>query len=234
VLKASWNNNVLVHDITWSFYSQQILVGYAWHVCASMSFLYKTWIKKRDGMIQHWQFFTSSFFDYVYVGSIGYNHMHHVVNLLNPYPSYVQVSLMKKLRHPNIILFMGAVASPERLCIVTEFLPRCVKTKEPCTCSSVAGILSSDSLIWVTCHVRFRHTAFSNKTQLGGETSTLALIYRRWEANPSWLTTSPGYPMWPTAMFALRRFQWPMSSCEIWMVITCFLNRAGIGRTYSI
>ncbi|XP_062182545.1 uncharacterized protein LOC133886748 [Phragmites australis] len=35
-----------------------------------------------------------------------------------------EVSLMKKLRHPNIILFMGAVASSERLCIVTEFLPR--------------------------------------------------------------------------------------------------------------
>jgi hypothetical protein len=31
---------------------------------------------------------------------------------------------MKKLRHPNIILFMGAVASERRLCIVTEFLPR--------------------------------------------------------------------------------------------------------------
>ncbi|XP_020682291.1 probable serine/threonine-protein kinase DDB_G0282963 isoform X2 [Dendrobium catenatum] len=35
-----------------------------------------------------------------------------------------EVSLMKKLRHPNILLFMGAVLSPERLCIVTEFLPR--------------------------------------------------------------------------------------------------------------
>ncbi|KAL3508172.1 hypothetical protein ACH5RR_033554 [Cinchona calisaya] len=35
-----------------------------------------------------------------------------------------EVSLMKKLRHPNILLFMGAVTSPERLCIVTEFLPR--------------------------------------------------------------------------------------------------------------
>uniref|UniRef100_M8BPB0 Serine/threonine-protein kinase CTR1 n=1 Tax=Aegilops tauschii TaxID=37682 RepID=M8BPB0_AEGTA len=35
-----------------------------------------------------------------------------------------EVSLMKKLRHPSIILFMGAVASHERLCIVTEFLPR--------------------------------------------------------------------------------------------------------------
>ncbi|XP_042437186.1 probable serine/threonine-protein kinase DDB_G0282963 [Zingiber officinale] len=35
-----------------------------------------------------------------------------------------EVSLMKRLRHPNILLFMGAVASPNRLCIVTEFLPR--------------------------------------------------------------------------------------------------------------
>ena len=37
-----------------------------------------------------------------------------------------KVSLMKRLRHPNVLLFMGAVTSPERLCIVTEFLPRCV------------------------------------------------------------------------------------------------------------
>ncbi|XP_057859089.2 serine/threonine-protein kinase ppk1 isoform X2 [Cryptomeria japonica] len=35
-----------------------------------------------------------------------------------------EVALMKKLRHPNILLFMGAVTSSERLCIVTEFLPR--------------------------------------------------------------------------------------------------------------
>ncbi|XP_075097161.1 uncharacterized protein LOC107793547 isoform X1 [Nicotiana tabacum] len=35
-----------------------------------------------------------------------------------------EVSLMKLLRHPNILLFMGAVTSPERLCIVTEFLRR--------------------------------------------------------------------------------------------------------------
>ncbi|KAL8552953.1 hypothetical protein ACS0TY_001572 [Phlomoides rotata] len=34
-----------------------------------------------------------------------------------------EVSLMKSLRHPNILLFMGAV---KRLCIVTEFLPRYV------------------------------------------------------------------------------------------------------------
>ncbi|CAH1454630.1 unnamed protein product [Lactuca virosa] len=35
-----------------------------------------------------------------------------------------EVSLMKKLRHPNILLFMGAVTSTPHLCIVTEFLPR--------------------------------------------------------------------------------------------------------------
>ncbi|XP_019075483.1 uncharacterized protein LOC100256793 isoform X2 [Vitis vinifera] len=37
---------------------------------------------------------------------------------------YGSVSLMKRLRHPNVLLFMGAVTSPQRLCIVTEFLPR--------------------------------------------------------------------------------------------------------------
>ncbi|KAL7616256.1 uncharacterized protein LOC111911928 isoform X1 [Lactuca sativa] len=35
-----------------------------------------------------------------------------------------EVSLMKKLRHPNILLFMGCVTSPPHLSIVTEFLPR--------------------------------------------------------------------------------------------------------------
>ncbi|KAK8585889.1 hypothetical protein V6N13_050859 [Hibiscus sabdariffa] len=35
-----------------------------------------------------------------------------------------EVSLIKKLRHPNVLLFMGAVTSPQRLCIVTEFLSR--------------------------------------------------------------------------------------------------------------
>ncbi|CAL1397429.1 unnamed protein product [Linum trigynum] len=35
-----------------------------------------------------------------------------------------EVSLMERLRHPNVLLFMGAMSSPQRLCIVTEFLPR--------------------------------------------------------------------------------------------------------------
>ncbi|XP_024984290.1 tyrosine-protein kinase-like [Cynara cardunculus var. scolymus] len=35
-----------------------------------------------------------------------------------------EVCLMKRLRHPNILLFMGVITSPHHLCIVTEFLPR--------------------------------------------------------------------------------------------------------------
>uniref|UniRef100_B9GW76 non-specific serine/threonine protein kinase n=1 Tax=Populus trichocarpa TaxID=3694 RepID=B9GW76_POPTR len=35
-----------------------------------------------------------------------------------------EIDIMKRLRHPNVLLFMGAVYSPERLAIVTEFLPR--------------------------------------------------------------------------------------------------------------
>ncbi|KAI3910073.1 hypothetical protein MKX01_042319 [Papaver californicum] len=35
-----------------------------------------------------------------------------------------EVILMKRLRHPNVVLFMGEVNSPQHQCIVTEFLPR--------------------------------------------------------------------------------------------------------------
>ncbi|KAJ7526743.1 hypothetical protein O6H91_16G021200 [Diphasiastrum complanatum] len=35
-----------------------------------------------------------------------------------------EVTIMKRLRHPKVLLFMGAVTSCDRLCIVTEFLPR--------------------------------------------------------------------------------------------------------------
>ncbi|KAG5089895.1 hypothetical protein JHK86_002507 [Glycine max] len=34
------------------------------------------------------------------------------------------IDIMKRLRHPNVLLFMGAVYSQERLAIVTELLPR--------------------------------------------------------------------------------------------------------------
>ncbi|WCJ26183.1 PAS domain-containing protein tyrosine kinase family protein [Euphorbia peplus] len=35
-----------------------------------------------------------------------------------------ETDMMRRLRHPNVLLFMGAVYSPERLAIVTEFMPR--------------------------------------------------------------------------------------------------------------
>ena len=31
---------------------------------------------------------------------------------------------MRRLRHPNVVLFMGAVTRPPNLSIITEFLPR--------------------------------------------------------------------------------------------------------------
>ncbi|CAN0907543.1 Probable serine/threonine-protein kinase SIS8 [Linum grandiflorum] len=35
-----------------------------------------------------------------------------------------EIDMMKRLRHPNVLLFMGAVYSPERMAMVTELLPR--------------------------------------------------------------------------------------------------------------
>ncbi|XP_063942444.1 probable serine/threonine-protein kinase SIS8 isoform X2 [Daucus carota subsp. sativus] len=35
-----------------------------------------------------------------------------------------EVGIMKRVRHPNVVLFMGAVTRPPNLSIVTEFLPR--------------------------------------------------------------------------------------------------------------
>ncbi|CAI9093956.1 OLC1v1029580C1 [Oldenlandia corymbosa var. corymbosa] len=35
-----------------------------------------------------------------------------------------ELDIMRRLRHPNVLLFMGAVCSNERLALVTEFLPR--------------------------------------------------------------------------------------------------------------
>lgn len=35
-----------------------------------------------------------------------------------------QVRIMQRLRHPNVVLFMGAVTRPPNLSIITEFLPR--------------------------------------------------------------------------------------------------------------
>jgi ankyrin repeat protein len=35
-----------------------------------------------------------------------------------------EIQMMSKLRHPNVVLFMGACTNPPNLCIVTEYLPR--------------------------------------------------------------------------------------------------------------
>ncbi|XP_016493271.2 uncharacterized protein LOC107812640 [Nicotiana tabacum] len=35
-----------------------------------------------------------------------------------------EIDIMKRLRHPSVLLFMGAVCSQEKLAIVTEYLPR--------------------------------------------------------------------------------------------------------------
>lgn len=35
-----------------------------------------------------------------------------------------QVRIMRGLRHPNVVLFMGAVTRPPNLSIITEYLPR--------------------------------------------------------------------------------------------------------------
>lgn len=43
---------------------------------------------------------------------------------------------MLRLRHPNLVLFMGAVARPPNLSILTEFLPRL--TPDSC-CNTLLG-----------------------------------------------------------------------------------------------
>lgn len=39
-----------------------------------------------------------------------------------------KVRIMRRLRHPNVVLFMGAVTRSPHLSIVTEFLHRLVKS----------------------------------------------------------------------------------------------------------
>lgn len=36
----------------------------------------------------------------------------------------MEIAIMMRLRHPNVLLFMGAVTEPPNLSIVTQFLPR--------------------------------------------------------------------------------------------------------------
>jgi len=42
----------------------------------------------------------------------------------------LQAEMMIRLRHPNVVLFMGAVTRSPNLSILTEFLPRYVRHDE--------------------------------------------------------------------------------------------------------
>nr|XP_009762656.1 PREDICTED: serine/threonine-protein kinase CTR1-like [Nicotiana sylvestris]XP_016484613.1 PREDICTED: serine/threonine-protein kinase CTR1-like [Nicotiana tabacum] len=52
--------------------------------------------------------------DTAFIGHKFFIYFHHVF----------QIEIMKRLRHPNVLLFMGAIFSQEKPAIVTEFLPR--------------------------------------------------------------------------------------------------------------
>lgn len=41
-----------------------------------------------------------------------------------PASCLMQIEIMLRLRHPNVVLFMGAVTRPPHFSILTEFLPR--------------------------------------------------------------------------------------------------------------
>jgi serine/threonine protein kinase len=41
-----------------------------------------------------------------------------------------EITVMRRLRHPNIVLFLGATVSPDPLCIVTELVSRGALMKE--------------------------------------------------------------------------------------------------------
>lgn len=62
--------------------------------------------------------------------------------------------IMKRLRHPNVVLFMGAVTRPPNLSIVTEFLHRYVKSYGQNFMDNIKYISllwSSHQLIWSGC-----------------------------------------------------------------------------------
>ena len=62
------------------------------------------------------------------------------------FPFSWQVAIMKRLRHPNIVLFMGAVTQPPNLSIVTEYLSRLYSS----TCSSSFSLKEgSFSRLWI-------------------------------------------------------------------------------------
>lgn len=49
---------------------------------------------------------------------------------------------MLRLRHPNVVLFMGAVTRPPNLSILTEFLPRFISFSYVNTRKSLLGLVT--------------------------------------------------------------------------------------------
>ena len=47
-----------------------------------------------------------------------------LIQLLEMQEFRAEVAIMKRLKHPNVVLLMGACTSPPNLSIVTQFVPR--------------------------------------------------------------------------------------------------------------
>lgn len=60
---------------------------------------------------------------------------------------------MKKLRHPNVVLFMGAVTRVPNLSIVTEFLPRYFFLSYRCANSVIFNLFLSFILVSPTSRI---------------------------------------------------------------------------------
>ena len=54
-----------------------------------------------------------------------------------------EVAIMKRLKHPNVVLFMGACTRPPHLCIVTQFVARGSLFRLLHRCSRQASVLQT-------------------------------------------------------------------------------------------
>lgn len=59
-----------------------------------------------------------------------------------------ETKIMYDLRHPNMVLFMGACVKPENLCLVTEFMQRVRERALSCSSALTSGC---DRVIYLTC-----------------------------------------------------------------------------------
>ena len=60
---------------------------------------------------------------------------------------------MKRLKHPNVVLFMGACTQPPNLSIVTQFVPRGSLFRLLHRCSlELSVFMHTDDLVNTACH----------------------------------------------------------------------------------